>query len=116
MNIETLKGQILSDIEVIGNEEIIFITDNGLRYRLYHEQICCETVGIAEIHGDLKDLIGSELVCVECRESNRETDYGSSSTWTFYVFSTIKGYVTIRWVGESNGYYSESVDFEQITE
>jgi hypothetical protein len=51
---------------------------------------------------------------VVSENSEHAPQYPDSWTWTFYKFATIKGYVTIRWLGESNGYYSESVDFEVI--
>jgi hypothetical protein len=36
--------------------------------------------------------------------------------WTFYVIQTDRGAVTIRWLGESNGWYGESPYFEMTKE
>lgn len=117
-----LLGATLVKIENIKNEELIFTLNTGLRYRLYHEEDCCESVAIEDIVGNLDDLIGSpillaeEAVSTQDLEDVKPREYQSDSfTWTFYKLATNKGYVTIRWYGQSNGYYSESVDFEMIS-
>lgn len=66
--------------------------------------------------GDISDLIGAPIARAEVVESeggDPAPEYPDSWTWTFYKLATIKGEVVMRWLGESNGYYSESVDFER---
>ncbi len=108
---------MLSVVADYEKQEIRFTTVTGEVYKLYHKQNCCESVTIDDICGDLNDLVGSVILMAE-EQSNRgdEGDYGNTSTWTFYKFSTARGHVTIRWYGESNGYYSESVDFTIVTD
>ena len=115
-----LLGKTLIDIrensDVNGDEMVLYLS-NGDVYTMSHSQDCCEYVRIEDIEGDLKDLIGSPLTQAE-ESTNREDKIGKeiheSFTWTFYKFATVKGYVTIRWLGESNGYYSEDVGLEMV--
>ena len=115
-----LKGQTLSII-VVDRElhEITFRSVNGKSWKLSHHDDCCETVIIKDIVGDLSDLIGVPILQAEeviSEDSGMPcSEYDESYTWTFYKLATIKGYVTISWYGTSNGYYSESVDFEEVS-
>ena len=116
-NFEVLKGKVLVSVTgKVGADEMLFTDTNGVSYILHHSQNCCESVTIEDINGDLNDLIGSEILQAE-ESSNRDPWNGKpekaySFTWTFYRIATMKGGVVIRWLGESNGYYSESVDFD----
>jgi len=98
----------------VGEDEMLFETADGQRFIFAHMQDCCESVDINDITGELQDLVGEPLlVAEEVRGATPEPDldeehYGSY-TYTFYKFATRKGYVDVRWLGESNGYYSESV-------
>ena len=110
-----LLGKKLFEINGLekGNDEAIFTFEDGTKYKMYHEQDCCESVYIEDVIGNVENLIGSPLVMAEDVTENGEDDFGTI-TWTFYKFATNKGYVTIRWCGSSNGFYSESVNFIQI--
>jgi hypothetical protein len=97
----------------VGDEEMLFLQENGDQVFFYHDQDCCESVQIEDIAGDLKDLINNPILDAY-ESSNGDIPEGhkardDSETWTFYRFTTIKGTVTVRWLGSSNGYYSEKV-------
>lgn len=97
--------------------KIIFTTKCGKKYEMSHNQDCCESVTIEDVCGDLEDLLNTPILLAEevSTQCSKDNGLGDSQTWTYYKLATMKGYVTIRWYGVSNGYYSESVDFLDIT-
>lgn len=106
-------GKTFTKVEVVNDdEELVFTMENGTKYIFYHEQDCCESVYVEDVCGDLLNLVGSPLeMAEEVKHERVKGDWGDGYTHTFYKFATRKGYVTVRWVGESNGYYSECVSF-----
>ena len=121
--LEDMRGKtftkVYANVDSGGDRtELVFENDEFI-FTFFHEEDCCESVYIEDIVGDLNDLVGKPLDIVE--EVEHVSDFnppdvepvsGDSFTWTFYKFATIKGWVDVRWLGESNGYYSESVDFK----
>lgn len=122
VEISSLIGQVIREVRYNGRDEIRFIMDNDDEYLMYHEQDCCESVTVDDIVGDLHDLEGSPLLIAE-EVSNGddppgwsadEDGWNESYTWTYYRFATIRGSVSLRWYGSSNGYYSERVSFVRV--
>lgn len=123
LGFDALVGKTVVDIAgaTVGSESIVFTTDDGEMFEMYHSNDCCESVEVEDIDGDMADLIGSPIVIADESESDNDVtppgcpELGDESfTWTFYRIATIKGWVVIRWYGSSNGYYSESVSFRQV--
>ena len=117
VDFEILKGKVLIDIDINEEEDEITFTDSeGVKYLMYHEQDCCEEVNIEDICGDINNLLNTPIVLAEEVTNTGEVEDNSdySYTWTFYKLATVKGYVTIRWYGVSNGYYSEEVDLVKL--
>lgn len=114
-----IKGKTCRDVYKDG-DRVYFIVSDTEKYALAHEQDCCEQVYIESVDGDLEDLIGAPLLMAE--EAYRrpeegelsEGQYDYSVTFSFYKFATINGYVTIRYTGESNGYYSEEAELYRV--
>ena len=115
--IEDMRGKVFTRVTgSVGGDQLMFETATE-RFVFFHYQVCCEYVNINDIVGDLEDLIGEPLLIAEEVSGATEPDdeHYESYTYTFYKFATRKGYVDVRWLGESNGYYSESVSLGRET-
>lgn len=121
-DISVLLGKTITEISG-GKEsdELRFKCADGSAYRMYHESDCCESVTIDDIEGEVSDLLNSPVTLAEESSSTEAQpwqevgQYDESFTWTFYRLATAKGFVTLRWYGSSNGYYSESVSLVEET-
>jgi hypothetical protein len=117
--LKSMVGRTFVRVEgSVGDQEMLFVADNGEKFLFTHFQDCCERVDINDIVGDLQDLVGEPLLIAEQVDgevpADWEDQYYESYTFTFYKFATRKGYVDVRWLGESNGYYGEGVDLCHI--
>ena len=103
---KVIKGWAYSD------EYFQILTDDYV-YIFYHEQSCCESVWLTQVDGINDKIIGSRIVIAEVVTDEKDTEYGHI-TWSFYKIGTNKGMIDFRFQGESNGYYSETVDLIKI--
>lgn len=112
----SLVGKTIEKIEGLEpgtNDLVEFHTFDGEVYGMFHEQDCSERVVVEDVVGDVSDIIGHPILMAEESSSPAAPDEAGdvSGKWTFYRLGTVRGYVTIRWLGSSNGYCSESVSF-----
>lgn len=108
VDVGDMLGKTFTSVRSDG--DTVTFENDEVRYVLYHQEDCCESVVVEDIIGDIEDLEGWPLLIAR-EDSNADGPElnEESYTWTFYNFATFKGYVTIRFLGTSNGYYSEDV-------
>lgn len=111
-----LLGEVISTVEgAEDGQETIITTESGKAIKIYHAQDCCEHVSIED--SEVDNIVGgychfAGFVEGETPVVTTNDDYyhEESQTWSFLKIETSKGSIWQRWLGESNGYYSESVD------
>ena len=108
LQVDLFRGQKITSIEGYeqNSDRVIFNFENGARIIFAHEPECCESVFLADLDENIQ--VGERLMFLEvrtqCLEPNEDHE---GMTWTFITILTDKCHETMRWVGESNGWYSE---------
>ena len=113
--IPELRGKtVVKIVGGVGSEQIELHCADGTVFKMWHEQECCEQVYCSDITGELSSLIGEVVTLAEVRTADKSGVELSDAVgaWTFYEIQTMIDSVTIRWSGESNGFYSVCVRCE----
>ncbi len=120
-----LRGRTID--KVIGlekdSEVVEIITACGKVFKFFHDQDCCEEVKLVDFDLNPDELVGayvtSAYLSTSSDQSGKEikpSEDSESWTWSFYRIVTDKGTLSMRWLGESNGWYSESVELVIIND
>ena len=115
-NFFELKGKTITLIDGINSDDsdTIITTSDGSIYTLTHIQDCCENVRVYGSVGNIDDVLNEEVIVAEDTNpmdnpNAPDYKYYESATWSQFRIVTNKGSFEIWWLGESNGYYGESV-------
>lgn len=106
------KGRVIKSISglEVGSKAIFINFEDGDRIKMYHCQECCESVQVEDCEDVSSDDLKESIIHTfeEYTKSSGESGWGLQ-TYTFYRLITNSAYCTIRWFGESNGYYGVGV-------
>lgn len=111
--LSSLSGEVVKSVTggKKDDDEMIITFESGKAIKVFHEQDCCESVYIEDEESD--DIVGGFVHFagfVSGEGGYFDDDAYNSHTWSFLKIDTSKGSIWQRWLGESNGYYSEEVD------
>ena len=120
MNWHDLIGQTITEISApIGDAFIQIRTTQG-GIRALHQTDCCESIDLMRVDGDVDTLIGGVVTVAEDDTGCVPPDWagkdyeGESVTWTKLTLGTSTASVHFWVRGASNGFYSETLEFELI--
>lgn len=82
--------------------------EDGSGIHFGHWQECCESVGLEDGEDDLRDLVGGVIISIEMVDNADFAD-DHRNEWTFYKFTTTKGYATLRFCADAESYYATDV-------
>ena len=115
-NIKDLIGLTLDEMLIgkdgEGNDRIAILA-SGRWFTMSHDQDCCESVWVEDVPTLSADARGAKIVDASEDITTGCEGYGDTFTATFYRILTEREDVALTWRGESNDYYSESVDFAE---
>lgn len=103
-NMYSLVGNILTNVVRVDDAIQFSIKDH--EYKIAHEQICCETVYLDDVVGDLKDI--EDTIILDAKETI------SKCGAYFYDIRSIKGSVTLRFMQEYSSMYSSKASIIKI--
>ena len=118
-------------------DELIFITEGGFKFKMYHMNECAETARLDNTIGKIDDLFGSYVLDISAYEDegfekwfrykftkknkwgekcdSHENVYPEYHNWVFIRVTTEKGSVIFRWFIESeDGFNNSEILFEEI--
>lgn len=114
VQMEKLLGHEIIEVQGLEqySETVTLFTKEG-KFWFEHSQDCCESVSLEDftLMGEMTGVVMRAYESTDdATTENTGQQYLESGTWTFYRIETPRGSLFMRWLGTSNGYYSEGVD------
>ena len=80
-SVSVLLGKTIVNIEGcnIDSKEVFISTSDNKRYVLLHTQACCEYVRLADVIGDVEDIIGNPLTMAEEVAQQEDSNWGTQN-------------------------------------